>query len=452
MPVLTVASVKKYAAQTKRREIPDAKATGLYLVIQPKRSGAKSWALRFRRPDGRPAKMWLGRVEFTDRETEDDPVIGGTLTLGQARELAAQIDRKRKRGLDVIEEQKAAEARKSTAAADRAANTFGSCAREFFTTYKTRRQTRPRRWRDTASLLGLRYQPGSDPATTEPELIKGGLASIWADKPVASIDGHDVHAVVSEARKVGSEGRARKLYAALSVLFSWLLRERRTAANPCGGVWRPGPPPARERVLTDSEIATFWRGCDTIGWPFGLLFQLMLLTGCRLREAANMTRAELDADGVWTIPGNRTKNGRPYSLTLPPLAKETIARVPTIASEAGFVFTTSGRSAVSGFSRAKKQLDAAIAKSAGHAMPAFRLHDLRRTFVSGLAALGVALPVIERCVNHVSGSFGGVAGVYQKHEFADEKREALARWAAHVQGLVEGQPAKVVAYRKKKEA
>ena len=81
MPVLTVASVKKYAAQTKRREIPDAKATGLYLVIQPKRSGAKSWALRFRRPDGRPAKMWLGRVEFTDRETEDDPVIGRGLRM-----------------------------------------------------------------------------------------------------------------------------------------------------------------------------------------------------------------------------------------------------------------------------------------------------------------------------------------------------------------------------------
>jgi integrase len=452
MPKLTDASVKKYAAMAKRREIPDTRGPGLHLVIQPKPSGAKSWALRFRRPDGRPAKLTIGAVDLSDRKTKDKPVIGAALTLGQARELAIKIDSERKTGLDVIEEIKAQRARQRAVAADRAANTFGSCAREFFAAYKTRRQTRPRRWRDAASVLGLRYPPGSDPATTEPELIKGGLASVWVDKPVASIDGHDVHAVVSEARKLGSEGRARKLHAALSVLFSWLLRERRVSANPCGGVWRPGPPPARERVLTDAEIVAFWRGSDAIGAPFGPLFQLMLLTGCRLREAANMTRGEVDADGVWAIPGSRTKNGRSFSLTLPPLAKEIIARVPTIASEAGFVFTTNGRTAVSGFSRAKQQLDTAMAKSAGRAVAEFRLHDLRRSFVSGLAALGVALPVIERCVNHVSGSFGGIAGVYQKHEFAPEKAEALLRWAAHVQGLVEGQPAKVVAYRKKKEA
>jgi hypothetical protein len=152
MPVLTVASVKKFGATPKRREIPDARATGLYLVIQPRSSGAKSWALRFRRP----AKMTLGSVDFADRETKDDPVIGAPLTLGQARELAAQIERKRKRGLDVIEEHKAAEARKSTAALDRAANTFGTCVREFFVDYRTKRKVRQRRWRDTAALLGLR--------------------------------------------------------------------------------------------------------------------------------------------------------------------------------------------------------------------------------------------------------------------------------------------------------
>jgi len=447
MPVLTDASVKKYAATAKRREIPDARATGLYLVIQPKPSGAKSWALRFRRPNDRPAKMTLGPVDLADHETKDDPVIGAPLTLAQARVLAAEIERKRKRGTDVIEEHKAARERKKAVAADRAANTFGSCVREFFVEYRTKRKTRQRRWRDIASLLGLRYKPGSDPATVEPELIKGGLASTWADKPVALIDGHDVHAVVSEARKLGSEGRSRKLHAALSVLFSWLLRERRITQNPCAGVWRPGPPKARERVLKDSEIIAFWRGCDAIGTPFGSCFQIMLLTGCRLREAANMTRAEVDDDGVWTVPGGRTKNGRSFSLTLPPLAKEIIARVPVIESKAGYVFTTNGKAAISGFSRAKTLLDAAIAKSAGHAIE-FRLHDLRRTAVTGLAKLGVALPVIEKIVNHVSGSFAGVVGTYQQHTFADEKREALERWAQHVQGLL-AERANVVAMKKR---
>jgi hypothetical protein len=92
-----------------------------------------------------------------------------------------------------------------------------------------------------------------------------------------------------------------------------------------------------------------------------------------------------------------------------------------------------------------------MAKSAGHPIPAWRLHDLRRTFASGLASLSVQLPVIERLLNHISGSFGGIVSVYQKHEFAAEKREALQRWAQHVQGLVEGQPTKVIALTRKKQ-
>ena len=128
MLTLTAASVQKYTATTKRREIPDAKAPGLYLVIQPKPSGAKSWALRFRRPNGRPAKMTLGSVDLAERETEDEPVIGGALSLRQARELATKIDRQRARGLDVIEEHKAARERKHAERAHRAANTFGTAA------------------------------------------------------------------------------------------------------------------------------------------------------------------------------------------------------------------------------------------------------------------------------------------------------------------------------------
>jgi integrase len=172
------------------------------------------------------------------------------------------------------------------------------------------------------------------------------------------------------------------------------------------------------------------------GSPFGPLFQVMLLTGARLREVANMTREELGIDGVWTIPGARTKNHKPLSLPLPPLPQQIISRVPVIQSKAGFVFTTTGDTPVSGFSRAKKTLDAAMTKIAGGAVPEFRLHDLRRTAATNMAALGVALPMIEKVLNHVSGSFGGIVGVYQRHEYSAEKAEALARWAAHVQGLV----------------
>jgi integrase len=433
MPKLTVAAVLKYTPGTARREIRDSLAPGLYLVIQPKPSGAKSWAQRFRRPDGRPAKLTLGRVANT--ETTDEPVLGGALSLRQARELANRYDRQRATGSDVIEDIKADRSRKTAAAADRAANTFGRCLREFFADYKTKWQTRPRRWRDDAALLGLRYPFGADPATAEPSVIKGSLADIWHDKAVANIDGHDVHAVVDDARRHGSAGRARKLYAGLSVLFRWLRQQQRVTANPCAGVYRPGPPQARERVLSDNEIAVFWRGCDAIGTPYGALFKLLLLTGCRRREASDMTRGEL-SDGIWTIPGSRTKNHRSYALALPPLALETINSVPVIAGEAGFVFTVDGKRGVNTFSQAKRELDQVMAKIAGQPVAPWRLHDLRRTCASGLAALGVQLPTIERVLNHISGSFGGIVGVYQKHEFAAEKAEALERWAQHLIGLI----------------
>ena len=160
---LTSAAVAKYVPRPQRREIPDAKARGLYLCIFP--SGVKSWVLRFRRPDGRPAKLTLGAV--SDEESADEPELGAPLTLGMARELAARINRQRARGIDVIEENKARKHRERAAALQNATNSFGAAVREFFVDHKTRRwQTRPRRWRGDARLLGLDWLRNCDPATT----------------------------------------------------------------------------------------------------------------------------------------------------------------------------------------------------------------------------------------------------------------------------------------------
>ena len=141
MPELTDAAVRKYAARAKRREIPDSKAKGLYLVVQP--SGAKSFAMRFRRPDGRPAKLTLGAFDPGD-EPRDDPVVGAPLTLAMARQLAASIARQRVRGVDVIEENKARRHRERAAAEQQAANSFGAAAVEFFRDYRTKRGLRTR--------------------------------------------------------------------------------------------------------------------------------------------------------------------------------------------------------------------------------------------------------------------------------------------------------------------
>ena len=149
MPVLTDAAVRKYVAQKQRREIADARARGLHLVIQP--TGRKSWALRFRRPDGKPAKLTLGPLDLGN-EPADEAVIGGPLTLAMARELAAKIDRQRKQGLDVVAEHKAQQER-SRAPAEAAG--FGAAVADFAANYRTSRHTPLRRLRDTARVWAL---------------------------------------------------------------------------------------------------------------------------------------------------------------------------------------------------------------------------------------------------------------------------------------------------------
>jgi integrase len=458
MPKLTTPTLRSYRPGDKRREIPDSQAPGLYLVIQAKPSRTMSWALRFRRPDNRAAKLTLGRVDLAD-EPSDAPVIGGSLTLGQARELAAKIARERARGLDVIGEHKAKLSRQHTEAAHRGANSFAAVAREFFIDHKTKKwQTRPRHWREDARLLGLDYPRDCDPAHCEPQVIPGSLAATWADKPVAEIDGHDIHAVVDEARKLGipglkrtndgtSEARGRKMHAALSNLFRWALQRRKVAVNPTVGVWHPGAPPARERVLTEAEVRLFWKACNQIGAPYGPLFQILLLTGARLDEVTAMARAELSEDGtLWTLPGTRTKNHRTHSVPLSPLARHIIDRMARVENPNGYVFTISGK-LLTGFSRAKADLDqimAALARAEGRDFAAWRLHDLRRTAATRMADLGVLPHVVETVLNHVSGHKSGVAGIYNVAQYAPEKKTALERWSTHLEGVFSGRSANVV--------
>jgi integrase len=459
MPTLTQIAVKNYRPKKVRREIPDS-TPGLYLVVQP--SGRKSWALRFRRPDGRPCKMTLGPVDDATVEPSDESTEGAPLTLLQAREVANKIARERARGVDVITARKTEELRKQTAAKVSASNTFGAAVHAFFVDYQTKKwQTRPRHWRSDAATLGLRYPPRSDPVAVQPEIIRGGLAEAWADKPITSIDGYAVHTVVDEARKLGSNGRARKLHSALSILFSWLQRDKNMhiTINPVAGVWRPGPPPSREHALKPAEIVIFWKACDSVGGAFGALWKTLLLTGCRLREVSGMTRAELGNNGVWEIPSSRIKNHLTFMVPLPQQAIDVIASVPAIKGEAGLIFTTNGKTPISGFSKAKKNLDAEMAKIAGRPITPWRVHDLRRTCSTIMnespddGGLGIAPHIVEAVLNHISGGAkAGVAGTYNKAKYLSEKRVSLQRWANHIEGVVAGRKANVTPLRRKQRS
>jgi integrase len=246
--------------------------------------------------------------------------------------------------------------------------------------------------------------------------------------------------------------RARRaLFAALSSLFGWLLEHRKIAQNPCSGLKRPQAPDSRDRVLSNTELIWFWRATDAIDVPFGTIFKLLLLLGQRLREVAGLRRDELSADGtVWSIPASRTKNRRAHVVPLPPAAQALIAAVP---SDQQIIFSTTGHTMPSGWSRAKARLDKAmlaVAREDGSTtIKPFRLHDLRRCAVTGMAELGIRPDVIELTVNHVSGSRGGIAGVYNRSELMDERKAALERWASHVGGLVSGRPVKVVSLKQR---
>ena len=142
-----------------------------------------------------------------------------------------------------------------------------------------------------------------------------------------------------------------------------------------------------------------------------------------------MRWAEVDLTArVWTLPAARSKNHRAHEVPLSPQALAILEGLPRIEGERGFVFTTNGNTPVSGFSKARARLGAALPDA-----PPFVLHDLRRSCATGMAKLGVDLHVIERCLNHVSGSFGGIVGVYQKHKFEDGMRRAFDAWGAHIE-------------------
>jgi integrase len=419
--ILTSAAVRKFVPTSAKRAIRDAGSRSLYLIIYP--TGARAWQLRFRRPGGKIGKMIIGPVDLSGREIEGEPVVGMPLSLSAARQLAAMIHRDRAQGRDPIADHKAKRGSGS--------DSFGAAVVIYIKEYA---KPKIRNWEDVARLLGL---------TDALDPIADGLADRWASKAVSKIDGHDVHGVVDEARRVSvpgikpkrdgaSESRARKLNAALSGFFSWCLRKRLATTNPCAGV-HTSAPSARDRVLTADEIRAFWQATDAVSAPFASVFKLLLLTGCRLNEIAGLRWTEV-SDAEIRLPGSRTKNHKPHVVPLAPTAQKIIAETACI-EDCEFAFSTNGKTPISGWSKAKTILDDAMK------IPAWRLHDLRRTAVTGLAELGVSADLVELIVNHISGSRGGVAGTYNRSERVADRRAALGRWDRHLTNLVEGKPA-----------
>lgn len=236
---------------------------------------------------------------------------------------------------------------------------------------------------------------------------------------------------------------ARAVHAQLSAFYSWALpRLDRLQGNPCQGAGRPARSKARERVLSDAELATLWRvACDE-PLPWGPALKLLMLTGARREEVFSADWPEFDLKArEWTIPPERAKNGVAHLVPLSSAAIAVLKAIPEV-EDSDKVFPTRTKSAraersASGFSKAQARWRASLDESlGGKGRSDWRLHDIRRTVATGLQRLGVRFEVTEAVLNHVSGARGGVAGVYQRHDWKQEKRVALTKWAAHLSKLV----------------
>jgi len=205
------------------------------------------------------------------------------------------------------------------------------------------------------------------------------------------------------------------------------------------GLKAPPQESSRDRILTDQELRLVWRAAGQMG-VYGGLVRALIVTGQRRGEIAGLTWDEIDLNKrLISLPRERVKNNRAHEIPLSPQAVALIEALPRNSEH--YVFSLDGSVPIGGFVKFKAQLD----KLCG--VQNWMLHDLRRTVVSGMARLRVGLPVIEKVVNHVSGSFAGVAGIYQRHDFSGEKRAALEKWADHVSTIVTGKAAKVVRLR-----
>jgi integrase len=266
----------------------------------------------------------------------------------------------------------------------------------------------------------------------------------WRNKLTQEIRRRDVIELLDEVQDRGSPIMANRVLAAVRRMFVWCVERGIIEASPCAGIRPPAVERSRDRVLSDDELRDVWLATEKVGWPFGPLAKLLILTGQRLNEVSRMRWAEIDMDAhVWTIPRERTKNDIAHNVPLSSQSLAVLHALPVIPSNAGLVFTTTGYSSVGGFSRAKTRIDGAIARARASSEPLLRwtFHDLRRTVASGMARLRIDIHVVEKVLNHSSGSFAGIVGVYQRHTFADEKREALQAWGNFVQQLIGAQPA-----------
>lgn len=402
---------------------------GFMLKVTPK--GKKVYLYQYR----------LARAGTADKTPMRRVTLGkhGDLTPDEARERAKELAAKVAQGIDPRQSKldaiAAADAEK--AAAEARARLEGELVFEKVAA----------RWLDEYELDHRPTSVGQAKVS-----INKYLVPKLRGKPMPHITKADLQAAFD---KIPAKQRAtrQQVFAYASILWRWSLERGDIEDNPVPSMAKPKAVKARDRVLGDDELVSIWQATGTLREPLGALYRLLMLTGQRREEVAGMTWAQVDrAAAVWIIPADKAKNKVQHIVPLAPAVVEELDRLalagqvkakvkkpdPKQWPQTGPVISIRGKLPISCFSQAKTALDAEVAKVRQSIEPItpWRVHDLRRTLATGLQRLGIRFEVTEAVLNHVAGARSGVAGIYQRYDWRDEKQSALVAWAQHVQGIL----------------
>ena len=407
MAALTDISVRNLKAGPKRREVPDPGARGLYVIVQP--SGKKSFAVRYRFA-GKPRKLTLK----------------SGISLAAARKEAADALYAVEKGNDPGAVKRLVKQEQQLAAE----NTLRAVADEYLKREGKRLRTADWRRRVLERLVypTLGDRPIGDIRRSEiARLLDKIEAGELKDQDGAPIKGGPV--------------MADRILAVVRKVMNWHATRSDDFRTPIvrGMARVKTQERARERTLNDDELRAVWKTADATEGPFGAFVQFLLLTAARRNEAAEMRRPELSGTNWkkpidWTLPAARNKTKLDLVRPLSAAARGVLARVPRLA-DCEFIFSTDGRSHISGFSRFKRRLDGACG------VTGWTLHDLRRTARSLMSRAGVNSDHAERCLGHV---IGGVRGTYDRHEYHAEKQRAFDALATQIKLIVDQSKSNVV--------
>ena len=407
---LTDRKLKALRRRSNRYDVMDTDVPGFGVRVSER--GLRTFILVARYP---------GSSNPTRRALGEYPAISLQKARGKAREWRELI----RQGIDP----KAEEERERRLELRKLETTFGAVADDFIQLHVKGQ----RRGRDT-----------------EREIRKELIAQ-WEERPIASITREDVASLVDAVARRPAPYLAHIVLGHARLLFNWAINRTTYGleTSPCDRI-KPkaliGTKEPRQRVLSDAEIAALWGGSERLGYPFGPLYQLLLLTGARKSEVAGARWSEFDLKNkIWTVPPERFKSNASHLVPLSDAAVAIVESLPHFTKGDHLFSTTYGEKPVAGFSKGKARIDKPMVEQLGSPPPAWVIHDIRRTVRTRLASLRIPDLVAEMVIGH---GRKGIQRVYDQHTYEDEMREALDLWAVRLRAIVTPPPENLVTLKR----